>query len=136
MKQSKTPPTAYYWIVLTRVRSGWIFQSNIFEVIVLPQSKTFDVIVFTQSNICFSAMELLSMIWKMILQKNKSVKWQLKPKGILKTILRKFLCSEKFKSYVIELQSTDVITPTTGSFRQQLNPLQVKFRYSEKATKI
>ena len=26
------------WIVLTRMRLGWIFQSNMFEVIGLPQS--------------------------------------------------------------------------------------------------
>ena len=65
------------------------------------------------------------MIWKMILQNKKSMKWQLKPRGILRTTLRKCLCSEKFKSYAIELPLTDVITPTTESFRQQLNPLQV-----------
>ena len=102
----------------------------------MEKSYKMQQIVFTQSNICFSAMELLSMIWKMILQKNKSVKWQLKPRETLRTTLRKFLCSEKFKSYAIELQSTDVITPTTESFRQQLNPLQVKFGYYEKATKF
>ena len=29
-----------HWIVLTPVRSGWIFQSSIFEVIGLPQSSS------------------------------------------------------------------------------------------------
>ena len=86
--------------------------------------KIFNVIVFTQSNIFFSAMELLSMIWEKI-QKRKPFKWQLNSRGILRTTLRKFLCSEKFKSHAIELQLTDVITPTTESFRQQLKPLQV-----------
>ena len=32
-------PTALYWIVLTRVRLVWIFQSTTFQVIGLPQSK-------------------------------------------------------------------------------------------------
>ena len=34
---NKTPTTASYWIVLKHARSGWIFQSDIFEVIRLPQ---------------------------------------------------------------------------------------------------
>ena len=32
-EQSKTLPMASYWIVLTPMRLGWIFQSNILEVI-------------------------------------------------------------------------------------------------------
>ena len=32
---------ALYWIVLTHVRSGWIFQCNVFEVIGSPSSKNY-----------------------------------------------------------------------------------------------
>ena len=38
-EQSKTRPTASYWIVLPLVRSYWIFQSNTFQVIGLPHSN-------------------------------------------------------------------------------------------------
>ena len=38
-------PMASYWIVFTHVRSEWIFQSTIFEVIGLPQCSTLSLIL-------------------------------------------------------------------------------------------
>ena len=39
------------WIILSRVRSGRILQSQIFEIIGLPQSNIFEFIGLPQSNI-------------------------------------------------------------------------------------
>ena len=41
LKQSKTPPTLLYWMIFTRVRSVWIFQPTIFQVIEVPQSLAY-----------------------------------------------------------------------------------------------
>ena len=41
---------ASYWIIFTRLRLVWIFQSTIFEVMGLPQSTIFEVIGLPQSE--------------------------------------------------------------------------------------